>query len=49
MKRWQIKQWEPGVYDLEMVARVNGVEFSRGNFKDIIGRLEISSRVPLNL
>lgn len=25
----------PGVYDLEMVARVNGKEFSRGNFKDI--------------
>ena len=25
----------PGVYDLEMVARVNGVEFSRGNFKDM--------------
>lgn len=25
----------PGVYDLEMVARVNGVELSRGNFKDI--------------
>jgi fumarylacetoacetate (FAA) hydrolase len=23
------------VYDLEMVARVNGVEFSRGNFKDM--------------
>jgi fumarylacetoacetate (FAA) hydrolase len=25
----------PGVYDLTMTARVNGVEFSRGNFKDI--------------
>jgi fumarylacetoacetate (FAA) hydrolase len=25
----------PGVYDLEMVARVNGVEMSRGNFKDM--------------
>jgi len=25
----------PGVYDLSMTARVNGVEFSRGNFKDI--------------
>jgi fumarylacetoacetate (FAA) hydrolase len=25
----------PGVYDLEMMARVNGVEFSRGNFKDM--------------
>jgi fumarylacetoacetate (FAA) hydrolase len=25
----------PGVYDLEMTARVNGVEFSRGNFKDM--------------
>jgi len=25
----------PGVYDLEMTARVNGVELSRGNFKDI--------------
>lgn len=25
----------PGVYDLEMVARINGEEFSRGNFKDI--------------
>jgi len=25
----------PGVYDLEMVARVNGVEMSRGNFNDI--------------
>jgi fumarylacetoacetate (FAA) hydrolase len=25
----------PGVYDLEMVARVNGVERSRGNWKDI--------------
>jgi fumarylacetoacetate (FAA) hydrolase len=25
----------PGVYDLSMAARVNGVEFSRGNFKDI--------------
>ena len=25
----------PGVYDLEMRARVNGVEMSRGNFKDI--------------
>ena len=25
----------PGVYDLPMVARVNGVELSRGNFKDI--------------
>lgn len=24
-----------GVYDLEMIARVNGVELSRGNFKDI--------------
>ena len=23
------------MYDLEMVARVNGVEFSRGNFKDM--------------
>jgi fumarylacetoacetate (FAA) hydrolase len=26
---------QPGVYDLEMVARVNGVELSRGNFNDI--------------
>jgi fumarylacetoacetate (FAA) hydrolase len=25
----------PGVYDLEMVARVNGQERSRGNWKDI--------------
>jgi fumarylacetoacetate (FAA) hydrolase len=25
----------PGVFDLEMVARVNGVELSRGNFKDL--------------
>ena len=25
----------PGVYDLSMMARVNGVEFSRGNFKDM--------------
>jgi fumarylacetoacetate (FAA) hydrolase len=25
----------PGVYDLSMVARVNGVEMSRGNFNDI--------------
>jgi fumarylacetoacetate (FAA) hydrolase len=25
----------PGVYDLEMIARINGKEFSRGNFKDI--------------
>ena len=25
----------PGVYDLSMVARVNGVEMSRGNFDDI--------------
>ena len=25
----------PGVYDLQMAARVNGVEMSRGNFKDI--------------
>ena len=25
----------PGVYDLEMTARINGKEFSRGNFKDI--------------
>ncbi|MFZ5883183.1 MAG: fumarylacetoacetate hydrolase family protein [Chloroflexota bacterium] len=25
----------PGVYDLEMVARVNGKEFSRGNWKDM--------------
>lgn len=25
----------PGVYDLSMTARVNGVEFSRGNLKDI--------------
>jgi fumarylacetoacetate (FAA) hydrolase len=25
----------PGVYDLSMAARVNGVEFSRGNFKDM--------------
>jgi len=25
----------PGVYDLEMVARVNGKELSRGNFKDM--------------
>ena len=25
----------PGVYDLEMTARVNGVELSRGNFKDV--------------
>lgn len=25
----------PGVYDLSMAARINGVEFSRGNFKDI--------------
>ena len=25
----------PGVFDLEMTARVNGVEHSRGNFKDI--------------
>ena len=25
----------PGVYDLEMTARINGEEFSRGNFKDI--------------
>ena len=25
----------PGVFDLEMIARVNGVEMSRGNFNDI--------------
>jgi fumarylacetoacetate (FAA) hydrolase len=25
----------PGVYDLAMMARVNGVELSRGNFKDM--------------
>jgi fumarylacetoacetate (FAA) hydrolase len=25
----------PGVYDLQMMARVNGVELSRGNFNDI--------------
>lgn len=25
----------PGVYELEMTARVNGVEMSRGNFKDM--------------
>jgi 2-keto-4-pentenoate hydratase/2-oxohepta-3-ene-1,7-dioic acid hydratase in catechol pathway len=25
----------PGVYDLSMTARINGVEFSRGNFKDM--------------
>lgn len=25
----------PGVYDLTMIARINGKEFSRGNFKDI--------------
>ena len=25
----------PGVYDLAMIARVNGVELSRGNFKDM--------------
>jgi fumarylacetoacetate (FAA) hydrolase len=25
----------PGVYDLEMAARINGVEMSRGNFKDM--------------
>ena len=25
----------PGVYDLSMTARINGEEFSRGNFKDI--------------
>ena len=25
----------PGVYDLTMTARINGKEFSRGNFKDI--------------
>lgn len=25
----------PGVYDLQMIARVNGVEMSRGNFNDI--------------
>jgi fumarylacetoacetate (FAA) hydrolase len=25
----------PGVFDLSMVARVNGVEFSKGNFKDM--------------
>jgi fumarylacetoacetate (FAA) hydrolase len=25
----------PGVYDLEMMARINGVEMSRGNFNDI--------------
>lgn len=25
----------PGVFDLKMVARVNGVEISKGNFKDI--------------
>ncbi len=25
----------PGVYDLEMTARVNGEELSRGNFNDI--------------
>jgi fumarylacetoacetate (FAA) hydrolase len=25
----------PGVYELSMTARINGVEFSRGNFKDI--------------
>jgi fumarylacetoacetate (FAA) hydrolase len=26
---------KPGVYDLEMIARVNGVEKSRGNWKDL--------------
>ena len=26
---------KPGVYDLEMTARVNGKEFSKGNFKDM--------------
>ena len=25
----------PGVYDLAMTARINGVEFSKGNFKDM--------------
>lgn len=25
----------PGIYDMEMIARVNGAEKSRGNFKDI--------------
>jgi fumarylacetoacetate (FAA) hydrolase len=35
----------PGVYDLEMTARVNNVERSRGNFKDIhYGFGEIISR-----
>ena len=36
----------PGVYDLEMVARVNGKELSRGNFKDIYWSFgEIIARV----
>jgi fumarylacetoacetate (FAA) hydrolase len=26
---------KPGVYDLEMTAKINGKEFSRGNFKDM--------------
>jgi 2-keto-4-pentenoate hydratase/2-oxohepta-3-ene-1,7-dioic acid hydratase in catechol pathway len=36
----------PGVYDLSMTARINGVERSRGNFKDIYWSFgEIVSRI----
>ena len=36
----------PGVYDLEMIARINGKEVSRGNFKDIYWSFgEIIARV----
>jgi fumarylacetoacetate (FAA) hydrolase len=36
----------PGVYDLAMSARVNGVERSRGNFKDIFWSFgEIIARI----
>lgn len=43
----------PGVYDLSMVARINGQEFSRGNFKDIhysFGEIlaRVSDSVTLN-
>ena len=43
----------PGVYDLEMVGRINGKEVSRGNFKDIyfsFGEIiaRVSESVTLN-
>jgi 2-keto-4-pentenoate hydratase/2-oxohepta-3-ene-1,7-dioic acid hydratase in catechol pathway len=38
----------PGVYDLEMTARVNGVEFSEATSRICTGRSERSSRVHPN-